>query len=423
MKKTAAIAAVFALAAGGLFAEGQQQAAGKKIELNFLEVMTNPARTEVLKGMIAEYEAKTPGVKINLISPPYEQADNKLTMMLNAEQALDIVEVRDTTATQFVNNKRLEDLAPYIAKWPEAKTMLSITTAAASAVGGKPYLVPQFFYIKALFVRTDILAKHGVAKMPETMDEMYAIAKKISDPAKNQFGMTIRGKGNAFKTTDVLIISDIKGIDPENIYRKADGSSVYDDPGFLAGMKKYVELFEKAAPQDAINWGFNEQINAFVSGITPFLVQDPDTVPLLDEQLGRDKYTVIPMPAGKSGTTYLDYGYVGYGIPSYSKNKAAAWDFIAFMSSSAQNAEFCKKYGALPIHTTAFETNPYFNSGVYKAWATTMNTPGRFTFIKYPYASDKFPGWGQVQEQFMQSALLGKTSPEDAVKQWASYWK
>lgn len=423
MKKAMIALAALAACAGMAFAEGQQQGVGKKVELNFLEVMTNPARTEVIKGMITAYEAKNPGVKINLISPPYEQADNKLTMMLNAQQPLDIVEVRDTTATQFVNNKRLEDLSPYIAKWDEAKTLLSISKEAASAVGSKPYLVPQFFYIKALFVRTDILAKYGVTKMPETTEEMYAIAKKITDQSKNQFGFTFRGKGNAFKTSDVLILSDIKGIDTENLYRMKDGSSVYANPEFLAGMKKYVELFNSATPKDAINWGFNEQINAFVSGITPFLVQDPDTVPLVDEQLGKDKYTVIPMPAGKSGTTYLDYGYAGYGIPSYSKNKAAAWDFIAFMSSSAQNAEFCKQYGALPIHTSAFEKNPYFSSGVYKAWATTMNSPGRFTFIKYPYASEKFPGWGQVQEQYMQSALLGTVTAEDAVKQWASYWK
>jgi multiple sugar transport system substrate-binding protein len=166
--------------------------------------------------------------------------------------------------------------------------------------------------------------------MPETMEELYAVAKQITNPAKNQFGFAFRGKGNAYKQSDVLIISDIKGIDPENLYRMKDGSSVFDSPEFLAGMKKYVELYSSSVPKDAINWGFNEQVNAFVSGITPFLVQDPDTVPLVDEQLGRDKYTVIPMPAGKSGTTYLDYGYVGYGIPSYSKNKDVRVGFYRF---------------------------------------------------------------------------------------------
>lgn len=62
--------------------------------LNFLEVMTSPERTALLKGMIAEYEALNPGIKINLISPPYEQSDQKATLMLNTMQPLDVIEVR-----------------------------------------------------------------------------------------------------------------------------------------------------------------------------------------------------------------------------------------------------------------------------------------------------------------------------------------
>jgi multiple sugar transport system substrate-binding protein len=391
--------------------------------LNFMEVMTNPARTEVLHRMIDEYTRLHPDVKINLISPPYEQADSRLTMSLNARETLDIVEVRDLTAPQYVTNNNLEDLTSYINAWDEAESLLAITREAAITAGGKPYLIPQFFYIKALFVRTDVLAKLGVTKMPETLDELYQICARITDAAKNQFGYTLRGKGSPYKTSDVLILSDIRNVDPNNLYLMKDGSSVYENPAFLEGLKKYVELYRKAAPQDSVNWGFNEQINAFVSGVTPFLMQDPDTVPLLDEQLGRDKYTVIPMPAGRSGTVYLDYGFAGFAIPSYSKNKEAAWDFIAFMSSAKQNAAFCKDYGTLPVHSVTFEEDPYFNSGLYQAWAKTMNSPGRFTFVKYPYESEKFPGWGQVQEQYIQSTLLGQTTPEQAVKAWADYWK
>jgi multiple sugar transport system substrate-binding protein len=417
MKK---ILAIFVLCGAAILC-GCKESSG--IVLNFMEVMTSPARTEMLNGMIAEYTRLHPDVTINLISPPYEQADNRLTMSLNARESLDIVEIRDLTASQHVTNKNLEDLTPYIDKWDEAGNLLAITREAAVSAGGKPYLIPQFFYIKALFVRTDVLAKLGVTKMPNTLDELYEICKQITDPAKNQFGFTLRGKGSPYKSSDVLIISDMQNIDTDNLYLMKDGSSIYENPAFLEGLEKYVDLYRNATPQDSVNWGFNEQINAFVSGVTPFLMQDPDTVPLLDEQLGRDKYTVIPMPAGRSGTVYLDYGFAGFGIPSYSKNKEAAWDFIAFVSSAQQNAAFCKGYGALPVHSTTFKEDPYFNSGLYQAWAETMNSPGKFTFIKYPYESEKFPGWGQVQEQFMQSTLLGETSAEQAVNAWADYWK
>ena len=423
MKKLFLVLLIVLIVAGFSFAGGRSQSSGGKIELNFLEVMTSPGRTEVLKGMIADYEKLNPNVKINLISPPYEQADNRLAMSLNAKEPLEVIEVRDMTQTGFVNNGWLTDLTPYLNKWNEYSTLMAVAKDSAAAAGDKPYFVPQWFMIKALFLRTDVLAKLGITQFPTTLEETYALAKRITNPAQNQFGYTIRGKGNPFKTTDMLILSDVSNVNINNLYLLKNGSSIYDSPEFLAALKNYIDLFKNASPSDSINWGFNEQINAFVSGVTPFLLQDPDCVTLLDEHLSRDQYSVIPMPAGRTGTAILDYGYAGYGIPSYAKNKDAAWDFIAWLSSYKQNSYFCKEYGALPVHTTSYTQDPYFSTGVYQAWQTTMNTPGRFTFVNYPYDSPKFAGWAQVQEQTMQSTMLGRTTPEQAVKIWSDYWK
>jgi len=80
--------------------------ASEKTTLNFLEVQTSPARTELLKKIISDYEELHPNIQINLISPPYGQADQKLTMMLNSNQPLDIIEVKDVSLKQFVSSKK-----------------------------------------------------------------------------------------------------------------------------------------------------------------------------------------------------------------------------------------------------------------------------------------------------------------------------
>ncbi|HWT83887.1 MAG TPA: sugar ABC transporter substrate-binding protein, partial [Candidatus Methylomirabilis sp.] len=134
-------------------------------------------------------------------------------------------------------------------------------------------------------------------------------------------------------------------------------------------------------------------------------------------------YTVVPMPLGVSGKSYLDYGFAGLGIPSYSKNKDAAWEFITFFSAAKQNAEFDKKYGPLPIHSVTYKEDPYFSTGVYKAWATALNTPEKYVFVTYPMNAPQYPGWTQVQQQSMQAALLGQITAEEAAAKWAAYWK
>ncbi len=398
-------------------------ARSRGIELNFIEVLTSPARTAQLRAMIAAYEEGHPGLRVNLISPPYEQADAKLAMMLDARQSLDIIEVRDVTAKQHVADGALEDLESRLAGWEDAKTLLPIARDAARSVDGKARFIPQFLFAKALFLRTDLLAARGIVKMPETLTELYADCAKVTDPAANHFGFALRGRNNPYRFSDILILSDIPDVDPTNMYRKKDGGSVFDDPRFLEGLRGFVALFAKAAPRDAVNWGFNEQVSAFVSGIAPFLVQDSDTVPLLDAQLGRDKYTVIPMPRGASGAAVLDYGYSGLGLVSYSKHKDEAWDFIAYMASAANDLALARSYGALPVHSSAYDEGSWFSSGVLRAWASTMRDTAGHIFVRYPFGSEKLPAWGKIQEKSMQAVLLGSLSPEDAVKQWATYWR
>jgi len=424
MSKALILSLTLCLIALPLFANGQQEASGdKETTLTFFETMTSPGRTAVIQSIIDDYTAANPGTTINLISPPYEQADNKLTLMLTSNQDLDVIEVRDHTVKQFVNNGKLTDLSSYLASWDESGDLLPLANAAARTVDNTPYLIPQFFFVKALFVRTDVLKEYGYDTMPATMEEMYAMAEDITGQKANQFGFGFRGKGSSFKISDVMILSDVDNIDPANVYKTTDGKYAFSNPVARQALADYVDLFKNAVPSDGINWGFNEQVNAFISGTTPFLIQDPDTVALVNEQLGEDNYTVIPLPVGKSGKSYLDYGFAGLSIPTYSKNSDAAWDFISYITGAEKNAEFCKAYGPLPIHGASYASDPYFSSGVYKAWEKTMSDTDTYSFIKYPLDSPKYPGWAQVQEQYMQSLLLGEITVDEAIAKWSAYWE
>ena len=143
MRKAIILSLAFVLLVGAVFAQGSAESKSDVIKLTFVETMTSPARTQVLQELIAEYEALNPGIEIELVSPPYEQSDNKLTMMLNSNQELDIIETRDHTVKQFVNNGKLVDLSPYLAEWDETAGLMDLTMQAAKTVNDTPYLIPQ----------------------------------------------------------------------------------------------------------------------------------------------------------------------------------------------------------------------------------------------------------------------------------------
>lgn len=412
-----------ALMAFGVYANGTDDDGGM-VELNFMEVLTSPSRSKLIGELITEYESMNPGISINLISPPYEQADNRLTLALNTEEDLDVVEVRDYTVKQFVNNNRLLNLEEFLSEWDEADTLLPISLASARTVDNTAYLIPEFFFIKALFVRKDILADLGIGEdeYPKTVDELIQMSIDITDASRGQYGFGFRGKNGEFKHTDYMTAYNQKGLRADNVYLMEDGQFSFATDTAREYLKRYVELYEKAVPQDGINWGFNEQVNAFVSGTTPFLLQDPDTVGLLADKLTDEQYTVIPLPVGPQGMTYIDYGFGGLGVTSYSEHKEEALDFLKFMLSAEINGRFTRFYGALPVHSTTYTNDDYFSSGVYQAWQTMMDDNPRYQFVSYPVSSPKWAGWAEVHTQTQQSLLLGKMSIDEVIAEWSRYW-
>ena len=420
MRKAIILSLAFVLLVGAVFAQGSAESKSDVIKLTFVETMTSPARTQVLQELIAEYEALNPGIEIELVSPPYEQSDNKLTMMLNSNQELDIIETRDHTVKQFVNNGKLVDLTPYLAEWDETADLMDLTMQAAKTVNDTPYLIPQGFYVKALLVRTDVLDKYGI-EIPTNLDEFYAACKELTSKGNGQYGYALRGKSNIFKIFDVLIAGNVGNINPENFYESNDGKFWLDSEAGRKALAEYVDLYKNGCPPDSINWGYNEQINGFVSGITPFLIQDPDVFSAFEGQLDPSQYTVVPIPVGTSGYRYLEYGFNGPSIPVSSEHPDEAWDFIEFMLSPEEGAAFCKMYGPLPVHESVYNDDPYFSSGNYTAWSEEFNSPETI-FAMYPLDDPKYPGWAQLHETTLQALLLGESTVDETIEIWADYW-
>jgi len=395
----------------------------EEITLNMIQVFTSPLRTKVLEKIISDFEKMHPGVKINLISPPYETAYQKIYLMVSTNQPLDIVEVGDWSLSSLASMGKLENLEPYIAKWEDKKYLLPGVLDSARIYKGTAYLIPNAVYVKALFYRKDILEKYGYKEPPKTVEEMYEMAKNITDPSKNQYGFDFRGKGFPTAFIDLIMTSYFDDIDPSNMYLTKDGKLIFEDPRAKKGLEMYVKLYRDTAPRDSINWGFDEQVNAFASGITPLLYQDPDTLGLLKDTLPKEKFGIAPLPVGPSGKAYPTFGFAGWGITSYSKHKDLAWEFIKYFNSPEVNAYWCKEYGALPVDKRVYDMDPYFNSEFFYGWKYMFNHPEIYQFTAYPLANEKWGEWNNLHEKTMQKVLLGKMSIDEVLKKWADFWK
>ncbi|SEO34371.1 sugar ABC transporter substrate-binding protein [Paenibacillus sp. OV219] len=391
------------------------------LKLRMMESLTNPQRTEILKSLIAQFEQENKPIQVELISPPFDQADETIETMLSTKQDLDVVEVREINVADYVNKQYIEPLDAYTASWQDYSTVQQIPLSVGS-VNGKLYFLANGLYERQLYYRKDWFDQANIVP-PSTWGEIYDAAVKLTDRARNQYGFSFRGAKGANGVFDGMIRT-YNGT-AMNLTDGAflnSGSTIYSTPAADEALTLYKKLYENASPKESVYWGFDEQVKAFTSGQTAMLLQDSDVIQTLQTQMKPGTWAAVPMPKGPSGKSLITVGAAGWGIPSASPHKDAAWKLIAFLSSSDQNTAFSKQYGLVPIHTTA-ATDPFFMTGPYKTLLDMTNDPDTYLYYQTPI---KYPGnneWSKVSTTTEQEMLLGKATVQETLVKWDAYWK
>ena len=402
---------------------GTSSFTAEKVELNFVEAYTNPARKIIIEKIISDFEELHPNIKVNLISPPYDEATQKIILMMTSKQPIDIVETKADNIGMYVGNKFLDSLEERLDGWSDFDTLLPAALALSRLIDNTSYAIPSSVYSRTMYYRTDVLDKLGVSEIPETLQELFDICKNITNPSKDQFGFTFRGKNQQMDMIHYMVLPFLDDLDTKDLYKKIDGRLIWDDPRTKEGLELYARFYHEASPKDSINWGFNEQINAFGSGITPFILQDADFIGASDETIGREKFMMAPMPVGPYGKSYTILYFPSLAIPAHSKHKDEAWEFIKYFLSPEVNAYFTKNSSLLPIHSVTFENDPYFGEGIFQPWAYMMDHPEKYVSGQPPINSPKYAEWFEIANDDLQAFLLGNLSVDDMTNKWVEYWQ
>ena len=313
------IAAVMSLAACGN-GSGAQAVDGQ-VTLKMVESLTNPTRTETLKTLIASFEKANPKIKVDLISPPTEQADQKIQQMLQSGKGVDVVEARDITVGSFGANGWLYDMSADLKDW-NGWSDLTDNAVKYSKQDGKTYYIPYGFYGLSLFYRTDMVKDAGFSAAPSSWPELLEQATAINKPKENKFGYAFRGGANANSNAVAIIEAYVADqIDTANAFKLTSGKTIFSAPEAQQAMDTYIDLFKKGSPPSSVAWGYPEMVQGFSNGSTAFLLQDPEVIATVSESksLKADQWGVAPLLVGPSGKAIQPVASAGWGIAASSK--------------------------------------------------------------------------------------------------------
>jgi multiple sugar transport system substrate-binding protein len=130
---------------------------------------------EVVAQLIPEFERRNPGIRVDLQQLPWLSAHEKLLTAFAGESLPDVSPIGNTWIPEFVALGALDPLDEEIAATPGFDVPDYFPGVWDSGVvDGKVHAVPWYVETRLPFYRTDLLAKAGVTKQPQSWDEWLA---------------------------------------------------------------------------------------------------------------------------------------------------------------------------------------------------------------------------------------------------------
>ncbi len=431
MRKLLALCLALVLALGVLsgFASAEE-----KVHLVFVERYGSTTRTAALRALLDEFEAANPDIEIELISPPLESSQQKITQMLMAQNDLDLMELTAWERAQYIENGWLYNLKDYYQDFPDKETFTETVSSSLYTKDGDVYTVPLGCYERMIYYRADWMEELGLS-FPEpgeewTFDALYDIAKAMTDPEKGRYGWALRGGGNSYQQfvyqvsfANLGVENMISSFEP---YFTKDGTSVYRTEAAKKGIEYQLKFYKDCAPADSVAWLFSDQVNAFASGICGLLMQDSDCIGSFVSEMEEGTWGTYPMPIdAESKEAVVGRGCDGWAMTSYTKHPDEAWRVLAFLASPEINARFCKQYGVIPVHTTAAEYDEAFSTGYYAPYTYMYSHPEYYKPIggvDLPYTSYTTE-FGKSSDVDLQNILMGNADIDTVLAKWADGWE
>lgn len=313
--------------------------------------------TDIVKGLLAKFNAKYPKIDVQIEPIAYDQIRDKIVASFQAtDPSYDMAIIDNPWMGDFAKAGFLKPLDDLIAGTTDYDyNDFSAPLRAIGEVDGKTYGVPFYNYGLGLIYRTDLFSAASIAE-PTTLDALAVAAKKLNSPARAGIAMQPQRGYKAFEEW--------------GNYLFAAGGSIYGGDGLVhlntpeakTALNIYIAMYKSSAPKNSLNWAFDEALRSVSSDKSAMMVSYNWMLPTLNKKDGpagalAGKFKLATMPGGKQVLGSWDWA-----IPANSKVSDAAWAFISWITSKEGEAARVSAGGA-PARTGVLTDPAVSNTG------------------------------------------------------------
>lgn len=279
------------------------------------------------KQAVQSFEAANPGIKVNVVTVPYPEYQQRLLTAVRGGNAPDVSTIDQIWTAAFAAAGVIEPLDKLAAQDGIAASDFFKGAWDSANYGGKLWGIPFNVDVWSFtYYNKKLLAEAGVDPASlATWDGLLAAGKKLTDPAKGRFGVGLFGH----KGEDTVVVMDSFIYSNGGSVLDAHGKCALDQPAAVQALR-YMASLVPYAPKGILNAASGDMRQLFLNGSLATEFWPALEQPTLKRSKLDWDFVVGTAPAGKSPVgTYGGWNLVLYKA---SKHKAAAWKFIRFLT-------------------------------------------------------------------------------------------
>ena len=357
--------------------------------------------------MIKSFEKINPKITVNPSFVAYDALHDKIVTSAPAG-TYDVVHLDVIWPAEFASKGLITDVTnKFPAGW---KTDMLGGALTSAQYQGKYYGVPWGPSTKLFFYNTDMVTQVGATAADlKTWDGVLAVAKKIKDAGIAQYPLSW-----SWSQAEALVCdyAQLLGAFGGQFNDKNGKLAINKGPGVeaLTWMKKTLD--EGLTDPASLTFLEDDTSKSMAAGKTAMELNWESTFrdindPTISKIVG--KAAVSPTPAGPTGDHPGVNGSMALAIGARSKNQAAAWKLIEYMTSQPVQEQFVKS--SMTDWKSSY-TNPAMtesNPEVFRAAGVAYDT----MILRPPVAN--YNTVSQALQVEIQNALLGKKTPQQAL--------
>lgn len=347
--KAPAAAATTAPAAAATTAPAAPSGAKPKMTV-WISTSFTPAADELQKKYVMDWAAAK-GVDVTIVQDSSTVLAPQLNAAIESKSLPDVMSWASSDWAPKLNRLGLTlDVTDIVNTMNKQGGGLYDSALRAVMKDGKAFAVPTYSATEVFYVRKDLLDAKGL-KVPETWEDVYAVAKAVTDKGK------VWGYGQQLGTpsydAEISLLSMLASY----------GSSPYAADGKTPALdnentRKVISMIKAAwddgsIPKDAVTWDDSGNNKAYLTKAAAMIYNTGSVVAAMrkdDPDLLKNT-VVTTIPKGSKGRILLGYIY-GLIIPNTTKYPDLAKDLVLYMTTVDRQGKIVEAAGTnyMPLY-------------------------------------------------------------------------